>query len=129
GEYIDMAMLDVQVSLLANQAMNYLLTDQIPIRRGNNHPNIQPQRVYTCKNGQIILAVGSDAQFAKLCRILERPDMAESEKFKTNAARVVNLAELDCFLDQALANQDKATLLNALEQAGVPSGPINNIAE
>ncbi|ETF03419.1 CoA transferase [Advenella kashmirensis W13003] len=129
GEYIDMAMLDVQVSLLANQAMNYLLTDQIPIRRGNNHPNIQPQRVYTCKNGQIILAVGSDAQFAKLCLILGCPDMAESEKFKTNAARVVNLAELDNFLDQALAKQDKATLLSALEQAGVPSGPINNIAE
>jgi len=129
GEYIDLAMLDVQVSLLANQAMNYLLTDQIPVRRGNNHPNIQPQRVYTCKDGQIILAVGSDSQFAKLCQILGHPDMAESDKFRTNAARVVNLPELDLFLDQALAKQDKSVLLKALEAAGVPSGPINNIAE
>ncbi len=129
GEYIDMAMLDVQVALLANQAMNYLLTGNVPFRRGNRHPNIQPQRVYTCKDGQIILAVGSDGQFAKLCQALGHPEMAESEKFRTNAGRVVNLPELDDFLDRVLISHEKGALLQRLEELGVPSGSINNIAE
>lgn len=129
GEYIDMAMLDVQVTLLANQAMNYLLTGKIPPRRGNRHPNIQPQRVYNCKDGQIILAVGSDSQFSKLCQVLGYPEIGTSDKFKTNAARVLNLHELDIFLDDVLITREKKLLLSQLEAVGVPSGPINNIAE
>ncbi|WP_459616697.1 CaiB/BaiF CoA transferase family protein [Bordetella sp. 2513F-2] len=129
GEHIDMAMLDVGVTLLANQAMNYLLTGSVPPRRGNRHPNIQPQRVYQCRDGRIIMAIGSDQQFAKLCRVLGHPEMAEDERFRTNAARVVNLALLDPWLDEQLAQRDKAGLLAALEREGVPSGPINNIAE
>lgn len=129
GEHIDMAMMDVGVTLLANQAMNYLLSGQVPPRRGNRHPNIQPQRVYACRDGYIILAVGSDSQFAKLCRVLGHPEMAEDERFRTNAARVVNLSILDPWLDEQLIKRDKGELLAALEEEGVPSAPINNIEE
>lgn len=129
GDHIDMAMLDVGVTLLANQAMNYLLTDVVPPRRGNRHPNIQPQRVYPCRDGHIIMAVGSDAQFAKLCRVLGHPEMAQDERFKTNAGRVVNLAILDPWLDEQVVKHDKAALLAALDREGVPCAPINNIGE
>ncbi len=129
GEHIDIAMLDVAVSLLANQGMNYLLTGQTPVRRGNRHPNIQPQRVYRCIDGQIILAVGNDGQFAKLCAALGKPELAASEKFSTNDARVRNLPELDLLLDELLATFKKAELLAELESLGVPSGPINTIPE
>lgn len=127
GEHIDMAMLDVGVALLANQAMNYMLTDTVPPRRGNRHPNIQPQRVYACHDGHIIMAVGSDAQFAKLCSVLGHPDMAEDERFKTNAARVINLAILDPWLDEQVVKHDKGALLTALDEVGVPCAPINTI--
>ncbi|MFJ3465241.1 CaiB/BaiF CoA transferase family protein [Achromobacter spanius] len=129
GDHIDMAMLDVGVTLLANQAMNYLLTDVVPPRRGNRHPNIQPQRVYPCRDGHIIMAVGSDAQFAKLCRVLGHPEMAQDERFQTNAGRVVNLAILDPWLDEQVSKHDKAALLAALDREGVPCAPINNIGE
>jgi crotonobetainyl-CoA:carnitine CoA-transferase CaiB-like acyl-CoA transferase len=129
GEHVDMAMLDVGVTLLANQAMNYLLTGKVPPRRGNRHPNIQPQRVYECRDGRIIMAVGSDSQFAKLCGVLGHPDMARDERFRTNAARVVNLPILDPGLDEQLIQHDKAPLLAALEREGVPSAPINTIGD
>lgn len=129
GEHIDMAMLDVGVTLLANQAMNYLITDRVPPRRGNRHPNIQPQRVFECRDGRIIMAVGSDSQFAKLCKVLGHPEMAQDERFRTNAGRVTNLVQLDAWLDEKLAIQEKSVLLAALEREGVPSAPINNIAE
>lgn len=129
GEHVDMSMLDVAVTLLANQGMNYLLTGDAPPRRGNRHPNIQPQRVYRCRDGHIILAIGSDAQFAKLCQALGHPGMAQDERFSTNAARVVNLPELDPWLDAQLVLHDKAALLATLEGLGVPSAPINDIAE
>ena len=129
GDHIDMAMLDVGVTLLANQAMNYLLTDVVPPRRGNRHPNIQPQRVYPCRDGHIIMAVGSDAQFAKLCRVLGHPEMAQDERFRTNAERVVNLSILDPWLDEQVVKHDKAALLAALDREGVPCAPINNIGE
>ncbi|WP_144640945.1 CaiB/BaiF CoA transferase family protein [Bordetella genomosp. 13] len=129
GEHVDMAMLDVGVTLLANQAMNYLLTDSVPPRRGNRHPNIQPQRVFECRDGRIIMAIGSDSQFAKLCKVLGHPDMAQDERFRTNAGRVTNLPELDAWLDEQLVHHDKRVLLDALEREGVPSAPINDIAE
>jgi len=129
GEYVDMAMLDVGVTLLANQAMNYLISGTVPPRRGNRHPNIQPQRVFECRNGKIIMAIGSDAQFAKLCKVLGHPEIATDERFRTNAGRVIHQQELDLWLDQQLIQQDKSALLAALEQEGVPSAPINNIAE
>ena len=114
GEHIDMAMLDVGVTLLANQAMNYLLTDKVPPRSGNRHPNIQPQRVYECRDGNILMAIVWYSLFAKLCRVLGHPEMAVDERFRTNAARVVNLPVLDPWLDEQLIQHDKAPLLAAL---------------
>jgi len=129
GEHIDMSMLDVGVTLLANQAMNYMLTGKVPPRRGNRHPNIQPQRVYQCRDGYIIMAIGSDAQYAKLCKVLGHPEMAQDEHFRTNAGRVVNLELLDPWLDEQLIQHDKGTVLAALESEGVPSAPINTIGD
>ena len=81
-------------SFLANQAMNYLVSGKVPRRAGNAHPNIQPQDVFACRDGQIVLAVGNDGQFAKLCEVLGRPELAQDERFATNASRVRNLAVL-----------------------------------
>lgn len=77
GEYIDVAMLDVQVGLLANQAMNFLLGNRVPRRTGTAHPNIQPQRTFVCADGDIVIVVGNDAQFAALCRLLGKPELAQ----------------------------------------------------
>ena len=86
GEYIDIGMLDVQVATLANQAMNFLVSGKAPRRTGNAHPNIQPQDVFACRDGQIALAVGNDGQFAKLCEVLGQPVLAQDERFAKNAA-------------------------------------------
>src|SRR5690606_19940224 len=91
GEYIDIGMFDVQVATLANQAMNYLVSGKLPKRNGNAHPNIQPQDVYRCADGDIILVVGNDGQFRKLCEALGHPEWANDERFATNAQRVRNV--------------------------------------
>jgi crotonobetainyl-CoA:carnitine CoA-transferase CaiB-like acyl-CoA transferase len=127
GEYVDIAMLDVQVSFLANQAMNYLISGHPPKRNGNRHPNIQPQDVFACRDGHVVLAVGSDGQFAKLCEVLGRPDLARDERFATNAARVANNPELNRLLAGILATGDMAAWSDKLAAAGVPAGPINPI--
>jgi len=129
GEYIDMAMLDVGVSLLSNQAMNSLLTGKAPRRTGNAHPNIQPQKVYQCRDGDIILVVGNDGQFASLCDVLGMPQLATDERFRTNDARVRNQATLQPFLEQAFLGKPRAEWLALLAQASVPAGPINTIPE
>ena len=129
GETIDIAMLDVQVAALANQAMNYLLSGRAPQRQGNAHPNIQPQDVYACADGDLILVVGNDRQFERLCAVLGQPQWAADERFATNAQRVRNSAELAGLLRAAIAQRPRAALVQALEQAGVPAGAINTIAE
>nr|MBX2886995.1 CoA transferase [Granulosicoccus sp.] len=105
GDHIDLAMLDVSVAMLANQTMNYLLSDKIPVRRGNRHPNIQPQNVYPVKDGHIVLAVGNDNQFQKFADVIGRPELANDSKFATNAARVENLDALESILCESLAKQ------------------------
>jgi crotonobetainyl-CoA:carnitine CoA-transferase CaiB-like acyl-CoA transferase len=129
GETIDLAMLDVQSAFLANQAMNWLLTERVPKRGGNRHPNIQPQDVFACADGQFVLAVGSDGQFAKLCEAIGRPDWAEEERFATNAARVRNNTALTALLGERFAAFARAELTAKLAEAGVPCGPINDIAQ
>ena len=127
GEYVDIAMLDVAVSFLANQAMNYLISGRPPKRNGNRHPNIQPQDVFACRDGHVVLAVGNDGQFAKLCEVLGRPDLASDERFATNAARVDHNPELTRIIAEAFATDDMAAWSEKLAAAGVPSGPINPI--
>ncbi|MPS81551.1 MAG: CoA transferase [Achromobacter sp.] len=129
GEYIDVAMLDVQVGLLANQAMNFLLGNRVPRRTGTAHPNIQPQRTFVCADGDIVIVVGNDAQFAALCRLLGKPELAEDPRFVSNSKRVTHQATLDPILDAIFITQPRAHWLAALKSAGVPAGSINTVPE
>jgi crotonobetainyl-CoA:carnitine CoA-transferase CaiB-like acyl-CoA transferase len=129
GDYIDVGMLDVQVAMLCNQAMNYLTSGRTPKRTGTAHPNIQPQDTFACRDGNIVLAVGNDGQFAKLCEVLGRRELASDERFAKNAARVRNQETLTPLLREEFARRDRKTLVEALETAGVPCGPINTIPE
>ncbi|RSZ30783.1 CoA transferase [Variovorax beijingensis] len=129
GDAIDIAMLDVQVATLSNQAMNYLVSGRVPQRNGNAHPNIQPQDVYGCADGDVILVVGNDAQFARLCEVFGRGDWAADERFATNAQRVRNIGELSAMLRDVFATWERGQLIAALDKAGVPCGPINTVAD
>lgn len=129
GEYIDLAMLDVQVSLLSNQAMNFLMSGKTPKRNGNAHPNIQPQDVFQCADGQMVLVVGNDRQFEKLCEVIGQPELIKDERFKDNASRVRNQNALRPILDQAFLVHDRAHWTHAFEAVDVPCGPINTVPE
>ena len=129
GETIDLAMLDVGAAFLANQATNWLLSGRAPRRGGNRHPNIQPQDVFPCADGQLVLAVGNDGQFRKLCEALGRPGWAEDERFATNAARVRNNPALTPLLAERFRDFERDALMKSLDAAGVPCAPINSIPE
>jgi crotonobetainyl-CoA:carnitine CoA-transferase CaiB-like acyl-CoA transferase len=129
GDSIDIAMLDVQVAMLANQAMNYLVSGKTPQRNGNAHPNIQPQDVYACADGDAILVVGNDGQFAKLCDVLGHAEWAQDDRFATNAQRVRNITVLSAMLRHAFAQRPRAELIAALDSVGVPCGAINSVPD
>jgi crotonobetainyl-CoA:carnitine CoA-transferase CaiB-like acyl-CoA transferase len=129
GETIDLAMLDVAAAFLANQAMNHLVSGKSPQRGGNRHPNIQPQDVFTASDGQFVLAVGNDGQFAKLCEVIGDAGLARDPRFSTNAARVGANAELTALLSAAFAAWQRDALVAALDAAGVPAAPINTIPQ
>ena len=129
GDFIDIGMLDVQVAMLCNQAMNFLTSGREPKRTGTAHPNIQPQDVFRCKDGKIVLACGNDGQFAKLCAVLELPSLPLDECYAKNEARVRNEVTLTPLLAKAIAKFERTTLVDALEAAGVPCGPINSVPE
>ena len=129
GDTIDIAMLDVQVATLSNQAMNFLVSGKVPGRNGNAHPNIQPQDVYACADGDVILVVGNDGQFAKLCEVFGHKEWSTDERFATNAQRVRNIGMLSGMLRELFAGWEREKLIAALDKAGVPCGPINNVAE
>ena len=129
GEYIDIGMLDVQVAMLSNQAMNFFTSGKTPRRTGNAHPNIQPQDVFACRDGDVALAVGNDGQFARLCEVLGQPALAQDERFAKNAARVRNLEILRPLIAGLLKEHDRSHWVAALDAAGVPAGPINAIPE
>jgi len=129
GQHIDMALLDTQVSVLANQNLNYLVSGTAPNRMGNAHPNIAPYEVLPVKDGHFILAVGNDSQFAKFCAVIGRAELAADPAFATNAARVANRKHLREHMVTALAAFARADILAALEKAGVPASPINDIGQ
>jgi crotonobetainyl-CoA:carnitine CoA-transferase CaiB-like acyl-CoA transferase len=129
GDAIDIAMLDVQVATLANQAMNYLISGKPPRRSGNAHPNIQPQDVFACSDGMIILACGNDGQFLRLCQALGHPEWATDERFAVNAQRARNVEALTALLREALARRSRDEVIALLDSAGVPCGPINSVPE
>lgn len=129
GQYIDMALLDVMVATMANMGLNYLVSGQIPKRYGNAHANVVPYQVFDAKDGQIILAVGNDAQFAKFCAIADHPELAEDERFKTNSGRVRNRDILLPLLQDILAQRNSEEWSTPLGNAGIPCGVINNLAQ
>jgi crotonobetainyl-CoA:carnitine CoA-transferase CaiB-like acyl-CoA transferase len=129
GDYIDLAMLDVQAAFLANQAMNWLVSGNAPKRGGNRHPNIQPQDVLPCADGFVALAVGNDGQFGRLAEILGHAEWINDERFATNPARVRNHPLLDPLLRAEFASRQRGDLIAALEAAGVPCSPINTVPE
>ncbi|WP_269583050.1 CaiB/BaiF CoA transferase family protein [Roseibium sp. Sym1] len=129
GEWVDMGLLDAQVGVLANQALNYFVSGKSPKRLGNAHPNIVPYQVFPASDGHLIIAVGNDGQFRRLCAVLGRPDLAEEPKYATNAARVASRSELVPVLVAETETRTRDDLLAALEGEGVPAGPINSVAD
>ena len=129
GQHIDMALLDVQVACLANQAMNYLATGTPPRRLGNAHPNIVPYQDFPTADGDFILTVGNDGQFRKFAEVAGQPQWADDPRFATNKQRVANRAELIPLIRQATVFKTTAEWVAALELAGVPCGPINDLAQ
>ncbi|WP_225775660.1 CaiB/BaiF CoA transferase family protein [Pseudomonas sp. Marseille-Q5115] len=129
GQHIDMALLDVQVACLANQAMNYLTTGIAPRRLGNAHPNIVPYQDFPTADGDFILTVGNDQQFRKFARVAGFEGWADDPRFSTNAARVAHRAVLVPLIRQATVFKTTAQWVSLLEEAGVPCGPINDLAQ
>lgn len=126
GQRIDMALLDCQVAMLANQNMNYLTSGVAPGRAGNAHQNIAPYQVFAASDGHLIVAVGNDSQFRAYCGVLGAP-LADDPRFLTNRLRVVNRGELIPLLDALMATRTRNDWLAALDRAKVPCGPINTI--
>ncbi len=129
GQYIDMALLDVQVATMANMNMNYLTSGNIPKRQGNAHANIVPYQVFHAKDGDMVVAVGNDSQFVKFCEIIGHPELAQDERFMKNAGRVRNRETLIPILQGILLERNVMEWVEPLESSGVPAGPINNIAQ
>lgn len=129
GQHIDMALLDTQMGVLANQNLNYLVSGKPPVQMGNAHPNIAPYEVLPVRDGHFILAVGNDGQFRKFCAVVDLEDAAGDAAFSTNAARVSNRVALREKLVAALASFCRDDLLAMLEKAGVPAAPINDIGQ
>ncbi|HEY8540481.1 MAG TPA: CaiB/BaiF CoA-transferase family protein [Steroidobacteraceae bacterium] len=128
GQYIDMALLDVQVAMIANMNMNYLVSGRVPKRQGNAHANIVPYQVFDAADGQLVLAIGNDGQFAKFCEAAGC-NFADDPRFTKNADRVRNRETLIPLLAEVLRRRTVAEWVQLLEPLGVPVGPINNLAQ
>ncbi|MEM9974565.1 MAG: CoA transferase [Pseudomonadota bacterium] len=129
GQHIDLGLLDVATAITANQGLNYLATGIAPERIGNAHQNLTPYQVFDCADGWIIIATGNDAQYRRLCTLLDLDEMAEAPAFATNADRIGNRDEMTRRLTDATRRLTRADLLAACEAQGVPAGPINDMAD
>ncbi len=129
GATLDMALLDSQIAVLGNQALNYLVSGNLPPRLGNAHPNIVPYDVFPVADGHIIIATGNDGQWRKLCEVLGEPALADDPAYIDNRSRVKNRVALTERLHALCQRYTKADLLAALEKVGVPAGPINAVDE
>jgi len=129
GQHVELALLDVQVACLANQAMNYLTTGVAPKRMGNAHPNIVPYQDFPTADGDIILTIGNDGQFRKFAEAAGHPEWASDDRFASNKARVAHRKELIPLIRQVTVFRTTAEWVALLEQAGVPCGPINDLAQ
>ena len=129
GAHIDMALLDTQLAILANQASNFLVSREDPPRQGNTHPNIVPYQPFDASDRPLVIAVGNDRQFAKLAELVGHPDWANDPRFSNNAARVANRAAMVRLVGDAIRMQPASYWFERLEGAGIPAGPINRISE
>jgi len=129
GRHVDVALLDVQVATLANQALNALVSGRNPERHGNAHPNIVPYQAFACADGHLVLTVSNDAQFARFARLLGHPEWAEDPAYATNAARVGNREVLVPLIQAILMTRGRDEWLAELEARGIPAGPINTLTE
>jgi formyl-CoA transferase len=129
GQYIDMALLDVQVAMLANMGSNFLTSGRAPVRWGNAHPNIVPYQTFAASDGHIIVAVGNDSQYVKFVEAGGRPDLANDARFTSNPLRVRHRDILVPLLAEMVKTRTRQQWIDLLEAAGVPCGPINNLEE
>jgi crotonobetainyl-CoA:carnitine CoA-transferase CaiB-like acyl-CoA transferase len=129
GQMVDMALFDVAVATMANQAMNFLASGKAPSRMGNAHPNIVPYQVFDCSDGYIIIASGNDSQYRKLCAALGQPELGTDPKYATNADRLAHRDEIVGKIMALTVGWTKADLLAACEREGIPAGPINDVGE
>ena len=129
GQHIDMALFDVQLGWMANQAMNFLVGGKVPGRLGNAHPNIVPYQDFPTATRRITVAVGNDRQFASFAAVLGAPQWADDERFASNRARVANRATLVDAIEAVLATRPAEQWLPALDAAGIPAGPVNDLAQ
>ncbi len=127
GQHIDVALLDCQIAMLANQASNFLVSGKAPVRLGNAHPNIAPYQVFKTSDGYIVIAVGNDTQFASFAAAIGAPDLAEDARYRTNRARIENRNELTASVAKKMLERSTGAWLAAMEKATVPAGPINSI--
>jgi crotonobetainyl-CoA:carnitine CoA-transferase CaiB-like acyl-CoA transferase len=127
GQHIDMALFDVAVSTLANQALNYLVSGKVPVQSGNAHPNVVPYQAFATHDGHLILAVGNDGQFARFSALVGHPEWSRDPRFTTNAARVANRADLTPAIARIMTSRTTDDWVVALNAEGIPHGPINGI--
>ena len=126
GGFVDTALVDTTVGVLANQGLNFLASGKIPARIGNAHPNIVPYQVFPVADGYIIIATGNDSQYVKLCGVLGAPELAKHPNYIDNKARLANRADIVDKLSALTAKFKMQDLADKLEAVGVPAGPINN---
>ncbi|MEE2655733.1 MAG: CaiB/BaiF CoA-transferase family protein [Pseudomonadota bacterium] len=129
GCHIDMALLDVTTATMANQALNFLVTGESPTRMGNAHPNIVPYEAFEASDMYLIVAVGNDRQFAKYVEVAGKPELSDDERFSTNSARVKNREILIPIIKKFMKQKTGQEWIDDLEKAGVPCGPLNNMAQ
>ena len=129
GQYVDAALLDVQVACLANQAMNYLASGQQPPRLGNGHPNIVPYQDFATSDGHVIITVGNESQFSRLCEALGHPEWSQDPRFLSNSERIANRQVLLPMIQTIVRTRTTREWLATLEASGVPCGPINTLDE
>jgi formyl-CoA transferase len=129
GQHIDMALLDVGMAVLANQAAGFLNTGKVPQRQGNTHPSLAPYQTFDTADGQMLLAVGNDGQFARFCAAAGKPEWAVHARFATNSLRVKNREALIPLMQTVTRTRSTAQWITLLEDKAVPCGPINTLAQ
>ena len=129
GAWLDMALFDSQLAMLANQASNALISGEDPPRQGNTHPNIVPYQPFDAADQPIVIAVGNDRQFARLARMCGHSEWTTDERFSSNAARVANREAIVAAIAECISTKPAAEWLDALENAGIPAGPINSVSQ